>query len=190
MGLMTRFFRLCKADLHGVMDQIEDRELLLKQYLREMEDALSKKEADLKRLAAERETAGRERDDYEIRGRALEDDISTALDKEKDDIARHLIRKLLPITSLIKTLDARLERLDARINHLREAIRKQRQEYDQIRVRAASLSGSARKDRYPEGGVEYSTRTMDAEPSDQDVELELLKRKDRLGKGGRRESTD
>ena len=32
MGIMTRIMRLCKADLHGVMDQLEDKELLLKQY--------------------------------------------------------------------------------------------------------------------------------------------------------------
>ena len=34
MGIMTRFMRLCKADMHGVIDRLEDKGLLLKQYLR------------------------------------------------------------------------------------------------------------------------------------------------------------
>ena len=33
MSIMTRFVRIFKADIHGVMDQLEDKGLLLKQYL-------------------------------------------------------------------------------------------------------------------------------------------------------------
>ena len=29
MGIMTRFIQLCRADIHGVMDQIEDKGLLM-----------------------------------------------------------------------------------------------------------------------------------------------------------------
>ena len=43
MGVMTRIFRLFKADLHGVMDQVEDKTLLLKQCVREMEGSLQEK---------------------------------------------------------------------------------------------------------------------------------------------------
>ncbi|MBT8331851.1 MAG: hypothetical protein KJP06_05930, partial [Deltaproteobacteria bacterium] len=48
MALLTRLIRLFKADLHGVVDQIENQELLLKQHLRDMQTALIKKEAKLK----------------------------------------------------------------------------------------------------------------------------------------------
>ena len=50
MGLFTRMVRLCKADMHGVMDQMEDRGLLLKQHLRDMETALHQKEIYLKQM--------------------------------------------------------------------------------------------------------------------------------------------
>ena len=50
MSIMTRLVRLCKADLHGVMDQLEDKELLLKQYLREMELALEENRENLRQL--------------------------------------------------------------------------------------------------------------------------------------------
>ena len=45
MAIMTRLLRLWKADLHGVMDRMEDKGLLLKQYLREMEESLREKQA-------------------------------------------------------------------------------------------------------------------------------------------------
>ena len=57
MGIITRFIRVCKADIHGVMDQLEDKDLLLKQHLRDMEVELSRKEARIRRLVASRDQA-------------------------------------------------------------------------------------------------------------------------------------
>ena len=49
MGILSRFFRICKSDIHGVMDLLEDRELLLKQHIRDMETALADDRAGLNR---------------------------------------------------------------------------------------------------------------------------------------------
>ena len=48
MGIATRITKIFKADIHGVMDQIEDQGLMLKQHLRDMEEALIQKKAQLK----------------------------------------------------------------------------------------------------------------------------------------------
>jgi len=40
MAILTRIIQLFKADIHGVMDQLEDQGLLLKQHLRDMEESL------------------------------------------------------------------------------------------------------------------------------------------------------
>ena len=50
MGIMARVIRLCKADLHGVMDQLEDKDLLLKQHLREMQAAMAGRQARIDQL--------------------------------------------------------------------------------------------------------------------------------------------
>ena len=50
MGIMTRVVKIFKADIHGVMDQLEDPSLLLKQHLRDMEEALNEKEVKLKKV--------------------------------------------------------------------------------------------------------------------------------------------
>ena len=50
MGIMTRLIKICKADVHGVMDQLEDKALLLKQHLRDMQETLTAKETELKKM--------------------------------------------------------------------------------------------------------------------------------------------
>ena len=62
MAILTRIFRLFKADIHGVMDHIEDQGLLLKQHLRDMEESLVQKEAKIKQMCFARDQA---RQDYE-----------------------------------------------------------------------------------------------------------------------------
>ena len=47
MGIASRMVNIFKADIHGVMDQFEDRVLLLKQHLRDMAQTLNQKEADI-----------------------------------------------------------------------------------------------------------------------------------------------
>ena len=42
MALITRVSRLFQADLHAVLDRIEEPEVLLKQAVREMEEELAR----------------------------------------------------------------------------------------------------------------------------------------------------
>ena len=64
MGITSRLIRIFKADIHGVMDQFEDKGLLLKQYLRDMEDALSDKETCLKKVIVACTLAQQEDENY------------------------------------------------------------------------------------------------------------------------------
>ncbi len=52
MAILARIIKIFKADIHGVMDRLENRELLLKQHLREMEEILNRKEAKLRQMTA------------------------------------------------------------------------------------------------------------------------------------------
>ena len=54
MALIKRLSRLFAADLHAVLDQIEEPEALLKQAVREMEEELARRAARLKALERER----------------------------------------------------------------------------------------------------------------------------------------
>ncbi len=93
MGILSRMLRLCKADVHGVMDQLEDKGLLLKQALREMEASLKAKDNRLAHINGRCRQIERELSVRREEAEKLEKDLDLAVSKEKDDIARMLIRK-------------------------------------------------------------------------------------------------
>lgn len=184
MGILSRMFRLCKADVHGVMDQMEDKGLLLKQYLREMETGLKEKETRLAQIThscrqVERELAQRRQE-----AQKLEKDLDLAVRKEKDDIARMLIRKRRTLEGSCEQLGYRIENLNEEKGHLTETLDQQRLQYDQLKIKVASFCQQAEQQGFEEGvGYDDSQAGWQA-PTQEEIELELLQRKEALQKGG------
>ncbi len=184
MGIMARLIRLCKADIHGVMDQMEDKGLLLKQHLRDMREELDKKEVRLASMLASREDAQRERERCARDVNALEADLTLAIAKEKDDIARTLIRKLKVLARQRDSLDRHILALDADTARLRDALEEQRLLYEQLNVKASEHLRRTERQQWREAMADViPSRSLDAEPGEAEIELELMRRKEAL-KGG------
>ena len=183
MAILTRILRLFKADIHGVMDHIEDQGLLLKQHLRDMEESLVQKEAELKQMCFARDQA---RQDYE-KGKKdsdnLEQDLEVAIRKDRDDIARMLIKKLKPLTHIQSERCSHIDRLNHETKQLKENIELQRLQYEQLRQQAANFFHRNAKHnedhRWTPTQADFGARDL----SDEEIELELLQRKEAL-KGG------
>jgi phage shock protein A len=58
MTLITRVSRLFKADVHGILDALEEPEAILKQAVREMEDEIEKSRLHKKKLDKKIESFG------------------------------------------------------------------------------------------------------------------------------------
>ena len=185
MAIMTRFMRLCKADIHGVMDQLEDKGLVLKQCLRDMEQEIDRKEATLKKVVASREQAQREHEKYVQEGEKLEQDLSVAIEKNKDDIARLLIRKLKPLIYHRDELGRHVETLDLKINQFGECVEEQRLQFEQLQLQCAEYFQGIEREEWKKAMSDVVPRSVSREPSEEEVELELLQRKEAV-KGGDR----
>jgi phage shock protein A len=183
MGIMTRFVRLCKADIHGVMDQIEDKGLLLKQHLRDMQEELDRKEARLASMLGSRDETEREREKRSREYEALEQDLSLAIAKEKDDIARTLIRKLKPLAHHRDELGRHVQALDRDIAQFRTALDEQRLLHEQLRLKASEHMRRAERQQWEEAIAGTFPHGLCAEPAEDEVELELMRRKEAM-KGG------
>ena len=183
MGIMRRMIRICKADLHGMMDQIENRELLLRQYLREMEMAIREKEAMITSLLQTRRQAIRERDQLAGEILKLENDVNTAIRKEKDDIARMLIRKTGSMAHIRDDLAINVTDHDSKIQQLRETLKQQQQIYNQIKMKAQSVFREKSLEDLNTILKTPSKTDIAWEPSEEEVELELLKRKETIFEG-------
>jgi phage shock protein A len=183
MGIMTRFMRLCKADIHGVMDQLEDKGLLLKQYLRDMQEELGQKEARVRKLVVSRDKLQQDCDKYSGECEKLDQDIESALRKGKDDIARQLIKKLKPVSSHRDELTRHVQNLTKEITEFHGLIEEQRLQYEQLELRAKEYFHREERARWERTIASAIPSPPSGEPSEEEIELELLKRKE-SAKGG------
>jgi phage shock protein A len=174
--LFDRIAVLLKADAHGVVESLEERSLLLKQYVREAEIELNRKRARLEAVRDDekrlREALARGEDDL----RGLDEDIALALGGGKDDLARFAIRRLIPRRHEVKALRAQLEQRGAESEALAERLAAQQTQFDALRVRVRAELARASE---PNAAAPWP---CEAGVADEEVELELMRR--RRGDGG------
>jgi phage shock protein A len=171
MRLFDRIATLLKADAHGVIESLEERSLLLKQYVREAEIELNQKSA---RLYAMREDEKRLREALKHCAddvRALDEDIALALSGGKDDLARFAIRRLIPRRNEAAALRAQIEHHEAEIQALAERLAAQQAQFDSLRVR---VRAELARNHASSGSPPWS---YEAAVADEEVELELLRRR-------------
>ena len=181
MGIMTRVVKIFKADIHGVMDQLEDQGLLLKQHLREMEEALNLKEAKLNKMLASRNQMQKEYDKYKQQTEILEKDLAVSIHKNKDDIARMLIRKIIPLSSLRDELAGNMKALNEEISAYKDHLDQQRLQYEQLRHRSVEFFQKTQMQEWRNDLSDVVPNGKYGEVSDEEIELELIKRKEALG---------
>jgi phage shock protein A len=181
MGILIRAIRIFKADVHGVMDRLEDQKLLLKQHLRDMAEALNLKEAELNKIRLSRQQMQHDFDQYRRRLETLERDLAVALQKNKDDIARMLIRKIKPMESLHDEFAEGIRHLDEEYSYGRDQLDQQRLRYDRLKQRSIDLFRKTPIQELQKIPAEFDQADNYGEFSEEEIELELLKRKAVLG---------
>lgn len=184
MTILSRLLRLCKADLHGVMDQIEDKELLLKQYLREMELSLRQKQDRRSQLEKNRRRIEGELTLRDREAQTLEQELELAIRKQKDDIAKMLIRKIRGNQSYCMEMRQRLRRMKEEEKELVETLDKQQLQYQALKMRVAEFHRRTEERSFEE--AIHSAADSEFSPcfTEEEIELELLKRKEALKDGG------
>jgi phage shock protein A len=171
LRLFERMTTLAKADAHGVLDALEERSLLLRQHLRDAELALQRKRARLEGRLREEERLAEalRRQDAEL-GR-LEEDVALALSGGRDDLARFALRRLLPRRREREALAAALA--DAREERARlvDQLAAQERAFDELRTRVRARLAA------PEAADGDAPFGPPGAPDEQEVEIELLRRK-------------
>ena len=168
MALVNRISRIFTADLHAVLDRIEEPDVLLAQSIREMADAVA---ADERRLAAVKERRQQcQRDLAASNARLAEFDreLDLCLGSDQDDLARSVIRKKLAESRAAASLTSTAKEADEAIAELTAVLDERRRDLEEIRQQAEIV----RQDR-PVRSVDYDA------VSDNDVEIALLAEKER-----------
>jgi phage shock protein A len=104
MALITRVSRLLRADLHAVLDRVEEPEVLLKQAMREMEEVLTRDEQRIKVLPHEHRQLLTRETDVERSLDEIAGELDVCFESGKDDLACAVIRRTLEAQRLLKVL--------------------------------------------------------------------------------------
>jgi len=169
MKLLDRITMLIRADAHGVVESIEDRNLLLKQYVREAEIEVDHKRARLAALAAGQEQLSSQQTRVQKQIEQLDADVELALDQGKDDLARFTIKKLLPARQQATHLQERLAQIQVEQDKLSERLTGQEAELEGMKTKVRAYLAQ------PAPIVEEFAGQYGI--ADEDVEMELLRRR-------------
>ncbi len=178
MQILKRVLRICKADIHGMIDQLEDQEFLLKQYLRDMTAALEQKDVQQKKMNLSRRYAAQKLESYNQGIEKIEQDLEVALKHDKDSIARLLIKKLKRFTSWQTEMEGYMDTLDREIAHLQDCNDQQRLQYVQLKQRATDFINQAQQPEWDASISDFAPPNISRELLDQEVELDLIQRKE------------
>lgn len=170
MQLVRRIARILTADAHAMFTALEDRQVLLKQHLREMEEALNCQEAALGlRMASREQLAAKQSilvDDMDVAHR----DAELAVCKGRDDLARLAIRRRQLLLAQLETTTQTLEELDSTLDDERRKVRRRRVELEALQLQCREVLPEQQEQVDASG----SLRRLEAA-----VEMELMQRKSR-----------
>ena len=166
MALINRMSRLFTADVHAVLDRIEEPEVLLKHAVREMEEELARGEQRLRALAHEHEALGERQRKTEALLAELGLQLDVCFENGTEELARKIVKRRLETERLERHVAERRAALAKEQAALREAVEEQREQLDMMRQKADLLASNA-------GGDDL--RSGDFAIGDAEVEVAFLR---------------
>ncbi len=180
MSVMTRIIRLWKADFNSLIDELEDKNLLIKQHLREMETEIYKNKSIMEAKEQEKKHLFEKQKRHDIELEELESDLQVAVVKNKENIIKMLIKKILTNKKMKNNLDKQIVNLKQETVQIQDKIKVQLVSFEHLKIKANLY---LTKKSNPTDQHLWEDETINATctnyaPSDEEVELTLLKYKD------------
>jgi phage shock protein A len=172
MALINRITRLFQADLHAVLDRMEEPDMLLKQALREMEDELLLNEQRVKHLQHESEQLSRRQSEIEQSLPRMDEELDICFESGQDELARGLVKRKLEKQLLLKGISRRRELLEKDLREEQAALQENKARFDSMRQKAELLGEEARS---AQGSAPYAASAGDYIVHDDEVEVALLR---------------
>jgi phage shock protein A len=173
MAVITRLARLFRADVHAVLDRIEEPAVLLRQAVRDMEEECARDAQRGALLAKEQEQLAARLAEIDRGLGDADDELDVCLHSGTDTLARAVIRRQLEARQLRKGLAARAQGLADDRTALDRRLEENRRRLDAMRQKAAVLA-----EEEPRAADEDWASPMPV-VRDEDVEVALLREKQR-----------
>ena len=165
MALINRMSRLFTADLHAVLDRMEEPDVLLKHAVREMEEELAREEQRSRVLEHESGSLAERQKNAQALLAELGEQLDVCFASGNDALCRKVLKRRIETERLARHVAEQRAALDKELIALRAALDEQRDALDVMRQKADLLTATTAGD--PGGG--------DASVSDAEVEVAFLR---------------
>lgn len=167
MALINRMSRLFTADVHAVLDRIEEPDVLLKQAIREMEEEVVRSEQALRQLVHERDRLADRRRKLLAAQAEFAGQLDVCFADGNDDLARKTLKRRLETERLAQHATERGEAVEKEIAKRNTTMNEQREHLDVMRQKAELLTSAT------DVSDEWSMRKFAV--TDDEVELAFLR---------------
>lgn len=174
MALINRLARLFRADMHAVLDRIEEPDLLLKQSIREMESACAEEDRRARLLQHELDQLNGRLQAWRDKLTGMDQELDICFRSDQEGLARQLIRKKLELSRFTEQQQQRRDNLQQTLADLSQRQAENRTRLESLRQKAQLLTNLASQGSGQDAGEPDPIRVEEA-----DVEIAFLHEKQR-----------
>jgi phage shock protein A len=178
MALITRVSQLFRADVNAVLDRMEEPEILLKQAIRDMEEALIKDDQRVKVIELELKQIVSRRSELEQRLDQVTEELDLCFDTGNEALARTLLKRKLESERYLDYLARKLREFQEAGETLKKRIDENRSRLESMRQKAELLTDSDSEESQRNTWNEQDFMHQFAVNED-DIELAFLREKQR-----------
>lgn len=177
MTVLKRVGRLLKADIHGILDCLEEPEAIARQALREMREEIERCEKELKSRQAEVERSAQRIEQIQSDLRSCEEQLELCFEEGNESLAKSIVRKRLEYQRSLKTLQEAQERAQQGSAAKKKQIEDYRQRLQRVEQKLELLvkQERVRKEYFEETIFRDSCESV----SEEEVEIAFMKEKRR-----------
>lgn len=177
MALITRVSRLFQADLHAVLDRIEEPDVLLRQAVREMEDEVADDEQRMKLLRHEQQQFITRQADLEHSLQKTDEELDLCFEAGMEDLARPLVKRKLEVLQLMKSLSQSKQQADQALSTLQARLEENQGQLQSMRQKMELLAVDNKPESVSEGWLDPQICIREEE-----VEVAFLREKQQRSK--------
>ena len=175
MTLLYRLSKLFKADMHAVVDNLEEPLPLLKQSIREMEDIVLEQNKHLKRLQNNEQHLNERQQQILASIKKTNEELDICFSSGNDNLARNLVKRKLEYLAMQDSLALQQKKNASKLSEIRKSLEEKQPILESLKQKLDAFSN--------EEPQEHHSHLSPAAISDTDIDVALLREKQLRQKG-------
>lgn len=167
MTIVTRLCRLIRADVHGLLDELEEPRALLNQAVREMKEDLARQEAEVGRLVQQIERERTRRKEIDAGLEDCRQQLELCFGAGNDELARAVLRRRIELQRRAEILERRIAEESREAADREKRVQEGRAKLQSLLEKVELLAGANVVD-------DDRTTVRGSHVTDEEVELALL----------------